>query len=90
MRLYGNPPLTNAEAWELYCGLVAHKRIGFVQEPPGLEGIWQALAAHKTASPKIWMDSYLAAFAVAGRYRLVTLDLAFQQFSDLKVLLLRP
>jgi len=35
-----------------------------------------------------WMDAYLAAFALAGGYRMVTTDAAFEQFGglDLKVL----
>jgi hypothetical protein len=35
------------------------------------------------ASPKLWMDSYLAAFAVAGGYRMVTIDGAYGQFRGL-------
>ncbi len=43
-----------------------------------------------TASPKIWMDAYLAAFALAGGYQMVTTDAAFKQFRGLDLLLLGP
>jgi len=90
LRHYGTPPLTNEEALELYEGLVADARIGFVQEPPNLERYWYSLATQNRASPKVWMDAYLAAFAIAGRYRLATIDLAFQQYGDLDLMLLKP
>jgi toxin-antitoxin system PIN domain toxin len=90
LRHYGNPPLTNAEALKLYHGLVADGRIEFVQEPANLDRYWYSLATQKMASPKVWMDAYLAAFAIAGGYRLVTIDLAFQQYGDLDLILLKP
>lgn len=49
-------------------------------EPVELEPVWKKLALRETASPKLWMDAYLAAFALAGRYRMVTTDAAFRQF----------
>lgn len=86
---YGNPPLTNRQAWSVYEALVADDRIAFKgDEPPGLEPRWKELAARGTASPKLWMDAYLAAFALAGRLRMVTTDAAFRQFRELDLLLL--
>lgn len=58
------------------------------EEPAGLERRWQELALRETASPKLWMDAYLAAFALAGGYRLVTTDRAFRQFTGLDLILL--
>jgi toxin-antitoxin system PIN domain toxin len=86
---YGNPPLTNRQAWETYRALLADDRIVLrVDEPAGLETRWVRFAARDTASPKIWMDAYLAAFALAGGYRMVTTDTAFKQFPglDLEIL----
>lgn len=86
---YGNPPLTNLQAWSAYEELLADDRIAFkTDEPPGLEPRWKDLAARETASPKLWMDAYLAAFALAGRFRMVTTDAAFRQFPELDLLLL--
>ena len=86
---YGNPPLTNRQAWEAYQALLADDRIVFrPDEPAGLEAQWGRFALRETASPKIWMDAYLAAFAFAGGYRMVTTDAAFRQFRGLDLELL--
>ena len=86
---YGNPPLTNRQAWEAYQALLADDRIAFrPEEPAGLEAHWGRFALRETASPKIWMDAYLAAFAFAGGYRMVTTDAAFRQFRGLDLELL--
>jgi toxin-antitoxin system PIN domain toxin len=89
---YGNPPLTNRQAWSAYEALLADDRVSFLpREPPGVEPLWKKLAVRGTASPKLWMDAYLAAFALAGRHRLVTTDVAFRQFRELDLLVLgRP
>jgi toxin-antitoxin system PIN domain toxin len=86
---YGNRPLTNAEAWSAYEAFIADDRIAFENhEPDGIEWIWREYASRHTASPKLWMDAYLAAFARAGQHALVTTDAAYQQFKDLDLLLL--
>ena len=46
------------------------------------------LVKHGLASPKLWMDAYLAAFAIAAKQQLVTTDKAFRQFKDLDLLVL--
>jgi len=58
------------------------------QEPAGLESRWEQLALRDEASPKLWMDAYLAAFAAAGGFRMVTTDAAFAQFTGIDVELL--
>jgi toxin-antitoxin system PIN domain toxin len=86
---YGNPPLTNNEAWDVYQAFIADERIGqLADEPPGVEARWGALASRSVASPKLWMDAYLAAFATCAGLRLVTTDAAFSQFPRLRVLVL--
>lgn len=86
---YGNPPLTNAEAWNVYEELLADDRIVLTAvEPAGLEAQWKERALRETASPKLWMDSYLASFAHAGGFQLVTTDSGFRQFNDLDLRLL--
>lgn len=86
---YGNPPLTNRQAWSAYEALAADDRIVFrPDEPAGVEPLWKELALRGTASPKLWMDAYLAAFALAGQYRMVTTDAAFRQFRGLDLLVL--
>jgi toxin-antitoxin system PIN domain toxin len=86
---YGNPPLTNDQAWAAYEELLADDRIVMrAEEPAGLERLWRDLAARPTASPKLWMDAYLAAFARGAGWRMVTTDTAFRQFSGLDLLVL--
>ncbi len=86
---YGNAPLTNREAWEAYDALLADDRIVFRDEGPvDLEPRWREFASRDTASPKLWMDACLAAFAVAGEYRMVTTDRAYRQFAGLDLLVL--
>ncbi len=41
-----------------------------------------------TFSPNVWNDAYLAAFAMAGGYELVSFDKGFAQFSGLKCTIL--
>lgn len=86
---YGNPPLTNRQAWHAYEALLADDRIVFrADEPAGLDVRWKQFALRGTASPKLWMDAYLAAYALAGGHRLVTTDVAFRQFRGLDLELL--
>jgi len=85
---YGNPPLTNREAWSAYESLTADDRVVLeAREPARLESLWRQLAVRETASPKLWMDAYLAAFALAGGCRLVTSDTGFRQFDGLDLAL---
>lgn len=49
-------------------------------EPEGTRALWLELASLDSASPKVWMDAYLAAFAIRGGLRLVTLDRDFQSW----------
>jgi toxin-antitoxin system PIN domain toxin len=85
---YGIPPLSNKAAWSIYDGLLADERVGWVEEPRGLEATWKKLASGSKASPKLWMDAYLAGFAMTGGHRLVTTDKAFKQFKGLDLLVL--
>ncbi len=88
MKPYGVPALTNTQAWELYERYLADPRITLVEEPKHLDTHWKAFTARATSSPKMWMDAYLAAFAVAGGHQLVTTDKAFAQYPGLDYLVL--
>lgn len=86
---YGMPVPTNREAWQAFEALLDDDRIALrPDEPAGLEQRWRDFAVRQTASPKLWMDAYLAAFASAAGFRLVTLDTGFKQFPGLDLLLL--
>src|ERR1700730_4174547 len=58
---YGIPALSNKAAWSVYEGFLADERIAWAEEPRGLESSWKRLAGGAQASPKLWMDAYLAA-----------------------------
>jgi predicted nucleic acid-binding protein len=69
----------------------ADPRIAFAAEPDELARYWQRLAVRDSASPKVWMDAYLAAFALAGGHQVVTIDAAFRQYEGLNpVVLAQP
>jgi toxin-antitoxin system PIN domain toxin len=85
---YGIEPMTNAAAWDFYNAIAADPRCALAPEPGGLEEKWAAYARMKSASPKLWMDAYIAAFAVTGGYELITTDEGFRQFKDLKPIIL--
>lgn len=89
MAPYGSPPLTNLQAWAVYESLLADYRADFqYHEPREIERHWREFALRDTASVKLWMDAYLAAFARASGYQMVTTDKAFSQFANLDLVLL--
>jgi uncharacterized protein len=89
---YGNAPLNNTEAWSVYAALLADERITMTgREPDGLESQWKSFALRASASPKVWMDAYLAAFAFTGGFALVTTDCDFKQYKGIDLrLVTRP
>jgi len=91
-RTYGEPPLTNRGALMTFDSLQALPQVAWREEPPGVFAQWRTLAALDSASPKVWMDAYLAAFAIASGLRLVTLDRDFKNFvpQGLDLALLNP
>ena len=80
---YGIAPLSNRAAWEISEQFLDDERIAFAPEPDGVEAMWKAWAARDTASPKLWMDAWLAAFAMQSGFQLITIDKGFAQFEGL-------
>lgn len=78
--LYGSPVITNQGAIQLLNEWQAQPNVARVNESDGTRDLWLHLANRNTASPKLWMDAYLAAFAISGELRLTTNDKAFTQF----------
>lgn len=85
LRAYELTTTTNQEAWELYDAIESHLKVGFIAESVDVEPFWRSFSSLKTASPKVWMDSYLAAFAIGHDHTLVTFDHDFKQFPGLKL-----
>jgi predicted nucleic acid-binding protein len=68
--------------------MLGDSRICFIREPAGLEPIWRVYTQHQSFSPKIWNDAFLAAFARAADFELITFDKGFTQYSDVKLIIL--
>ena len=79
-KAYGALPLTNSDALLTLDNLQALPQVAWQDEPPGVFGLWRSLAGLNRASPKVWMDAYLAAFAIAAGLRLTTLDKDFNNY----------
>lgn len=77
---YGVSRATNQHAWAALRTFLALEQVDQVEEPPELVQHWARLGAVAHSAPKAWMDAYLAAFAIAGGYRLLTFDRDFHQY----------
>ena len=87
-RAYKLKPGSNTTALRTYATLFKDERVELIDEPTELERKWIELASVRTASPKLWMVAYVAAFAITGNYRLVTTDKAFMQFKGVELVVL--
>jgi len=79
-KIYNSRPISNAEAVATYEKLQGLPQVIWLDEPDGLEALWFQLAGLKSTSPKVWMDAYLAAFAIGHEAELVTADADFRNF----------
>ena len=90
LKTYGAAAMTNHDALVALEALLALPQVCERKEHTGIVALWHRLAARNTASPKVWMDAYLAAFAISGGLRLVTLDHDFKSYKkqglDLRLL----
>lgn len=75
----GDDVLSRADAWRVIDRLRADDRIQWAGEPAQLEQAWRAISARDDNSHKLWTDDYLAAFAQAAGFALVTLDTGFER-----------
>ena len=83
-QVMGNNAATLQQAWDAYDALWADPRVGYVDEPVGVESIWRSLTQAAAFSPKVWNDAYLAAFAQAIDFEIVTFDHGFIQYPNLR------
>ena len=81
MNACGVVPLTNAEAVGYLDNLYRDPAVARADEPPATRALWLRLAGVPVASPHVWMDAYLAAFAIALGAEFVTFDRAFTRFA---------
>jgi len=92
LKVYGAEGLSNRDALVALNALQALRQVCVRDEPRGTVALWHTLSTLNSASPKVWMDAYLAAFATAGGLHMLTLDRDFQNFvpRGLKLSLLNP
>jgi uncharacterized protein len=86
--VFGNDTLTLQEAWQNYDLLLSDPRVTYADEPVGLESHWRAYTQGKTFAPHVWNDAYLAAFALAAGFELVTFDKGFSQYQNVAMIVL--
>lgn len=80
-RAYSCAVLTNVQAIAALATWHAKPRVRCLDaEPEGTRELWLELAAIPSASPKLWMDAYLAAFAIRADLPFATLDADFRRF----------
>jgi toxin-antitoxin system PIN domain toxin len=91
LRILTNPTwlkgevLSAAAVWEAWDRLLTDDRFTSIQEPPGIESEWRLVTREFAPRRQVGTDTYLAAFARAGGYCLLTFDRGFQQFEGLEV-----
>jgi uncharacterized protein len=90
LRLATNPMVFKEDAvslkhaWRLYDEILSDPRITFANEPEGLDAFWRAYTQRRSFSPNVWNDAYLAAFARAASFEVVTFDKGFAHYKSLK------
>jgi predicted nucleic acid-binding protein len=67
-------PLDMQTAWHVHDRLFGDDRVVFYPEPTEVETRFRKYTAATTASPKVWADAWLLAFAEAAAGTLVTFD----------------
>jgi toxin-antitoxin system PIN domain toxin len=77
MNRCGALPLSNAEAVDFLARLQADPAVSRANEPPGTRELWLKLAALAVPATGVWMDAYLAAFAIGADAQFITFDGGF-------------
>jgi uncharacterized protein len=94
LRLATNPRVLHADAvtlpraWSMYDEFLADPRVSFADEPPGIDPLWRGYTQGQTFTPDVWNDAFLAAFAEAAGYELVTFDKGFTRYANLRCIIL--
>jgi len=78
--IFREDAMSNEQAIKAYRQFHFDPRVGWIDEPEGLEAEWFSGASVRSPSPKRWMDAYLYAFARLTGARLVTFDSGFRQY----------
>jgi toxin-antitoxin system PIN domain toxin len=68
--------LSQPQCWQIFDGWIDSGQAIFAPEPFRMESVLRANTRLNSASPKVWADAYLAAFAETAGLTLVTFDRA--------------
>ena len=69
-------PLRMTEAWSSYDHLFDDDRVAFLDEPANIDVVFRKYSSKRHASPKLWADAWLLAFAECAGGTVITLDQA--------------
>ena len=84
----GKHAVSASVAWDLIEDLMKDERLEFAAEPAQVDAVLPKLLRYTGPTNKLVGDAYLAAFAIAGEMRLVTIDKGLEQFRGLDIELL--
>ena len=87
-KVFGPQAVSLTRAWQMYDDLQSDPRVVFVNEPAGLDSFWRGYTNNNTFSTHVWNDAYLAAFARAADFEIVTFDQGFTKFTGVKATIL--
>lgn len=79
-KLMGEAALSLSDAFAAYRRFAALPEVGLYAEPAECEPVLAGLLG-PDMPPRLWIDTYLAAFALSGGLRLVTFDKDFARFA---------
>jgi toxin-antitoxin system PIN domain toxin len=82
--ILGEHAISAAKGWTLLEELAVDERVEFLREPEDLPAVFPSLLNYPVPTGKLVADAYLAAFAISGSLRLVTLDRGFRQYRGLE------
>jgi toxin-antitoxin system PIN domain toxin len=85
----GSDTLSAALAWGAFDAFLRNNRISMSEEPSELEHHWRLATNHERPGSNWWTDAYLAAFASAAGFTLVTFDAQLARRKDARTHLLR-
>lgn len=80
--IFQEDTMTNEQAIRAYRQFRLDPRVGWIDEPEGLEEKWFAAASVRSPAPKRWMDAYLSGCARLAGARFVTFDSGFRQYES--------
>lgn len=88
-RIMGRATLDGAQAWKALRTWLEVPRVRLEPEPVGIDACLEKWSGCVDLRAGAWTDAYLAAFAVAGGYRLVAFDTGYSRYPGLSFFPLR-